>query len=149
MKGRGVVVKTSQMKVTIKLPRGGQIEHLNTGGFEVGDEVRYYTDATGKYIQTLLPLDVARVKEMLGSNETLQTAIREDPNAETSPDQGFNPEELLDSFGHDPGDYAPEWPYINNDTYSDDQVVWTHDRNDDREEGGEASYLSLFVPYEP
>ena len=149
MKGRGVVVKASPTKVTIKLPRGGQLEYMNTGGFEVGDEVRYYTDATGKYIRKLLPLDVARVKEMLGRDPTLQTAIREDSHVQTAPNQGFDPEEPIDTFGRDPGAEAPGWYNLYHHPYSDDEVVRAHDRDDDREEGGEASYLSLYLPYEP
>ena len=149
MKGRGVVVKASPMKVTIKLPRGGYIDYLNTGGFEVGDEVRYYTDATGKHIQKLLPLEVARVKEMLGRNPTLQTAIREDSHVETSPNQGFDPEELVDSLGHDPGAETPGWYHFHHYAYPDDEVVRAHDRDDDREEGGETADLQVYFPYEP
>lgn len=148
MKGRGVVVKASPMKVTIKLPRGGRLEYLNTGGFVIGDEVRYYTDATGKYIRKLLPLDVARVQEMLGRNESLQTAIREDSHAETSTDQGFDPEELFDTFGRDPGEYAPEWPYIDDNPHSDDQLLRAYSRSDDREEGGETTDIPIHIPHE-
>lgn len=149
MRGRGVVVKSSMMRVVIRLPHGGKVEHPNTGGFEVGDEVCYYTDTTGKYIRKLLPLEVAQVQEMLGGNETLQTAIREDYHVETDPDISPLPEELVDPLSEELGVNADEWEYIRKYSYSDDQVVRAHCSGDSGEEGGKTSDLPLYFPHGP
>jgi hypothetical protein len=95
--------------VVIDLPKGGSIRAPNMGAFEIGDEVAFTLDATGRRVVTVMPIEMANWYKAMGENELLQLSLKEDQRGtilyiDDDPDNGQVIEIPADCSGREPGE---------------------------------------------
>lgn len=78
----GLVSRVDGNFLILDLPKGGSIRAPNMGAFEIGEEVAFTMDATGKRVVLVMPKEMAEFYKSVGENELLQLSLKEDQNAD-------------------------------------------------------------------
>lgn len=108
---RGLVSKVIDggRNVILDLPKGGSIRAPNMGAFEIGDEVCFTLDATGRRVVLVMPREMAEWHDAKVENEMIQLALKEDQHGhvifiDDDPDQGQTIAVTVDIGGREPGE---------------------------------------------
>jgi hypothetical protein len=113
---RGLVSKItdSGRTVVIDLPKGGSIRAPNMGAFEIGDEVAFTLDASGRRVVTVMPIEMANWYKAMGENKIMQLSLKEDQHGTilylyNDPDNGQVIEVSADLSRGKTGESDPYW----------------------------------------
>lgn len=77
----GLVSRVEGNFILLDLPKGGSIRAPNMGAFDIGDEVAFTLDSTGKRVVLVMPKEMAEFYKSVGENELLQLSLKEDQHA--------------------------------------------------------------------
>jgi len=77
---RGLISRVidGERTVVIDLPKGGSIRAPNMGAFEIGDEVCFTLDASGRRVVIVMSREMAEWYDARVENEMMQLALKED-----------------------------------------------------------------------
>jgi hypothetical protein len=108
---RGLISKVidGERTVIIDLPKGGSIRAPNMGAFEIGDEVCFTLDVTGRRVVIVMSREMAEWYDARAENEMMQLALKEDQHGailfvNDDPDNGQTIEIAVDRSHGEPGE---------------------------------------------